>query len=194
MTSRPDEMAAHPTTGLLGAVLVGGLSRRMGRDKALIEIDAVSMARRVANAMTGAGIRRTVAIGPARLAAGLDVVDDRHPGEGPLGAILTALDAAAGHATLVAACDLPWLDSASLRALIDASAQNDTAHVFVGHTDRIEPLCALWRPAGRGRLESAFAAGERAVHRAMADLAVIEVPMRRGALINVNTPDDLRIE
>jgi molybdopterin-guanine dinucleotide biosynthesis protein A len=81
-----------------------------------------------------------------------------------------------------------------LRSLVDASDRDGSAHVFVGRTDRIEPLCALWRPTARVILGAAFAAGERAVHRAMADLEVIEVPMARGALINVNTPDDLRIE
>jgi hypothetical protein len=38
---------------------------------------------------------------------------------------------------------------------------------------------------------AAFTAGERAVHRAAAPLAVCEVPVDRSLLLNVNTEDEL---
>jgi molybdopterin-guanine dinucleotide biosynthesis protein A len=80
--------------GVAGAVLMGGASRRMGRDKALVEVDGLPMASRVAAALTAAGCRSAVAVGGdaavhARL--GLSSVPDRWPGEGPLGAIVTVL-------------------------------------------------------------------------------------------------------
>ena len=175
---------------IVGAILVGGRSWRMGRDKALIEVDGVPMARRVAGALAAAGIGRIVAIGPARLSAGLETVADEHPGEGPLGAILTALHAASPAPVLVVACDLPWLDAASIAALCAAPA----AAVAVARTDRIEPLCALWQPEAEPMLRAAFESGERAVHRALARLAFVEVPLRSGALINVNAPHDLPSE
>ena len=80
-------LGQYPATTLLQA--------RMGRDKALLEIEGIPMARRVAEVMRLAGCIPVFAVGPARLAAGLDVVSDDHPGEGPLGGILTALRAAA---------------------------------------------------------------------------------------------------
>ena len=44
------------TPAFAGAVLCGGRSRRMGRDKALIEIGGVPLAMRVASAVRDAGI------------------------------------------------------------------------------------------------------------------------------------------
>src|SRR5688572_7864759 len=78
------------------AVLCGGVSRRMGTDKALVEIDGTPMAVRVARALTAAGARRVIAVGGdarALASAGLEVVPDLEPGAGPLGGVVTALDA-----------------------------------------------------------------------------------------------------
>ncbi len=95
----------------VGAVLCGGASRRMGRDKALIEVDGVAMARRVADALRAGGCSRVLAIGgeaEALAALGLEPVADRWPGEGPLGGLATALLAADdGDVLVLAPCD--WL-------------------------------------------------------------------------------------
>ena len=164
----------------------------MGRPKSLIEIDGVTMARRVATAMRRSGCVSVVAVGPVALAAGLDHVDDLHPGEGPLGGILTALEAARGVPTLVAACDLPWIDATSLALLIEASGRGED--VVVARSSRLEPLCALWQPSAAAKLQRVFDSGERAVHRAMVMLEVAEVALPDSVLINVNTPNDLPSE
>jgi len=104
-----------------GAVLTGGTSRRMGRDKATLEIDGVAMARRVADALIAAGCAPVVAVGgdATRLGAiGIPVVDDDWPGEGPLGGIITALRHSERAAVVVAACDLPWLDAPTIERLV----------------------------------------------------------------------------
>ena len=46
-------------------------------------------------------------------------------------------------------------------------------------TDRREPLCAAWRRPVPAPLVEAFAAGERAVHRALELVDVVEVPVGR---------------
>ncbi len=114
--------------GASGAVLCGGRSTRMGRDKAMVEVDGVPMAGRVAAALRAAGCHPVLAIGgdaPALAAIGLDAVADDHPGEGPLGGILTALRCfepmpASAQAVVIVSCDVPWLTPAVVRALVDA--------------------------------------------------------------------------
>jgi molybdopterin-guanine dinucleotide biosynthesis protein A len=181
-----------------GAVLVGGRSTRMGRDKALIEIGGIPMARRVADAMGAAGCDPVFAVGPANLAAGLDVVIDEFPGDGPLGGILTALHAATPSPVLVMACDLPWVDAATIAVVLAAVERGRAAgappHVFMAHADRREPLCAVWMPSATVELQRSFDAGERAVHRVAAQLGVRDVPVPGRGLINVNAPDDLPSE
>ena len=70
---------------LTGAVLTGGASRRMGRNKALVEVGGTPMALLVADTLSAAGCEPVVLVGgdPARLAAlGLRVVPDGPPARG----------------------------------------------------------------------------------------------------------------
>ena len=188
---------------LVGAVLTGGSSRRMGRDKALIQIEGVRMVDRVAAALAAAGCSNVVAVGPRQLAGDLAHIDDLYPGEGPLGGVLTAMGSMASMGSMgswlcVVACDLPWLDVDSIAALHRAAASAAAAgqnaaevDVVVARTDRIEPLCALWNPSCRDAVQQAFDSGERSLLEVFKMLNVIEVPVHPLALRNVNTPEDL---
>lgn len=186
----PDPGARAATAG---AVLTGGASRRMGRDKAFVEVDGIAMVRRVAAALDGAGCAPLVAIGgdATRLAlAGLECVPDRWPGEGPLGGIVTAL-AATRCDTVVVATDLPFLDDDTIRALRAAANADSAADVVIARSARDEPLCGLWRVRCAEHLEACFDAGERSVHRAIEGLVVQRIPVAETAVRNVNHPRDL---
>ena len=176
-------------TGVFGAVLCGGPSSRMGVDKATIPVDGVAMARRVADALIAAGCSPVSAIGgdPAELdRLGLDCVIDQHPGDGPLGGILTALAVQAPVA--VVACDLPGLSAATVKSLLDALGDHDAAIAF---SDRAEPLCAVWSDRAVPVLRARFQAGERTMHRAIDGLDIAWVTVAPTDLHNINTPGDL---
>ena len=180
-----------------GAVLTGGASSRMGRDKALLEVGGTALARTVAGALTVAGADRVVAVGGdrARLAAlGLEVVADLHPGEGPLGGILTALDAADTDVVVVLACDLPGADGPAVAAVVDALVRAPAAAVaWPVVAGRHHVLHAAWR-AGLAApvLRAAFAAGERSPRRAADRLARASVTTVAERVVrNANRPGDL---
>ena len=176
-------------TSVFGAVLCGGASSRMGIDKATIPVGGVAMARRVADALVAAGCSPVSAIGgdAAELVRlGLDCVVDQHPGDGPLGGIITAL---ALHApAAVMACDMPGLSAATVKSLLDAIRDHDAAIAF---SDRAEPLCAVWSDRAVPVLRARFQAGERAMHRAIDGLDVAWVTVAPTDLHNINTPRDL---
>ena len=184
---------------LIGAVLTGGSSRRMGRTKALIEIDGVPMAGRVATALRDAGCVRVFAYGgdPDRLAPlGLAVLPDRHPGTGPLGAVLGLLALfAQGHsdaAVFVAACDLPSLTGSVLAPMVEVARTQPDVDVVVARTSQIEPTCAIWRASAAEELHRLHELGERALHVAIERLHSVPVDVDAAALANINTPEELR--
>jgi molybdopterin-guanine dinucleotide biosynthesis protein A len=172
---------------LAGAVLVGGRSTRMGRDKALVEVEGVAMAERVARVIDAIGARPVVLVGGAERPIGRPWVADLYPGEGPLGGIITALTEVDAERVAVLACDLPWIDQATLEALVDEAGDADVVCAF---TDRRQPLCAIWRSRVLPTLRRAFTAGERSMQRlpgvGWADVTVASEP-----LTNINTPADL---
>jgi molybdopterin-guanine dinucleotide biosynthesis protein A len=189
-------MTAPARLGAAGAVLAGGRSRRMGRDKALVPVaDGRPLALVAADALLAAGAGPVVAIGgPLALRDhGLAVVDDLHPGEGPLGGLLTALAALERPVVAVLTCDLPAITAAEVTALVAALARAPGAHAAVAVLDgRRQYLTAAYRRAAAGPLATAFAAGERSASRAAATLHVVEVHgLDAGHLTDADTPEEL---
>jgi molybdopterin-guanine dinucleotide biosynthesis protein A len=179
-------------SGFAAAILAGGASRRMGCDKALVAVDGEAMAARVGRVLDEAGASEVVMVGgPARPLPWRHVAD-LHPGDGPLGGLLSALAALEHELILVTACDLPWLDVVTVRAVVDALGADGGIDVAMARTERPEPLCAAWRrTTTEPVLAASFARGERAIHRALDGLRRVDVPVRADVLRNVNTPEDL---
>jgi molybdopterin-guanine dinucleotide biosynthesis protein A len=163
-----------------GAVLTGGASRRMGRNKSEIEVDGVAMAVRVAQALLDAGAATVGRIG--------DEVPDLHPGEGPLGGALTALAWSDAPITVVAPCDLVAPDPAAFRSLVDALLAGEHL-VAVASPD--QPLPLALRAAVAAGLAERFGAGERSLRSALAALPTTTAALPPGALADADTPEEL---
>lgn len=155
---------ATPTSA---AVLAGGMSRRMGQDKALlalrpgdpplaqIVIDRVGA---VADEVFVVSARR-----PGYERFGVPVVEDRHPGAGVLGGIATALATAAHEHCLVVACDLPFLRPDLLRWMADQPRTYDVLVPRVAGRSRqgdgfvMQTLHAIYGRGCREPIERAIA-------------------------------------
>lgn len=174
------------------AVLVGGDSSRMGTDKATFVIDGVAMADRVVAAAREAGAAEVLLVGgPQARAKKLsgEWKKDLHPGEGPLGGVITALKASSNDSVVVLSCDMPFVTAAVIRSLVSALPD---AQATVGRTDRLNWLCAAWSKSEcLTTLQGVWKRNERAVHRAAVLLDVAEVPVPAVAVRNINSPEDL---
>ena len=188
---------ARPTFALL---LAGGESRRMGRDKAAIEIEGETMLARTARLAADACDDVFVSVRSAGAVDALrrqwPVIEDAPDGSGPLAGILGALRARPDVDWLVLACDLPKLDAATLAALLSAAKAAPDALAVAMQSERDgtpEPLCAVWRPALVERIERQLAEDRRCPRRCLIEAAVPLVPpVTKGALANMNAPEDLR--
>ena len=134
----------------------------MGQDKSLLRVDGRALTSVVGAALREAGATEVLAVGgDLQSLASLPEIDraleDEFPGEGPLGGIITALDAAANDFVVILACDTPRLDSATPKLLIEGlstSPVNAVAYAVV--EGRAQPLTAAWnRPVALPALRRA---------------------------------------
>jgi molybdopterin-guanine dinucleotide biosynthesis protein A len=186
---------------LAGAVLTGGSSTRMGADKAMVEVDGVAMAARVANALRAAGCAPVALVGGdletlGRL--GETVIADAYPGAGPVGGIITAIRTLGGRAdgVVIASCDLAFLGSEHVITLTSGfeTLFASGCDVVVARTEpgaQVQPLCAVWRPSALERIEAVFDAGKRSVFGVLDVLDVADIAVPAGGLRNMNSPSDL---
>lgn len=181
-----------------GYVLCGGASRRMGRDKALVLIDGVAMARRVADVLGAAGAARVVAVGgdaPALRDLGLDARPDRWPGEGPLGGLVTALedpDPDASAVAVVLSCDLTDPDPAAVERLVRVRAGQDSDATVPVVACRHQWLHAAWHRRVAGVLADVFEAGERSLAGAALSLRVATIDdLAPASVHDADRPEDL---
>jgi molybdopterin-guanine dinucleotide biosynthesis protein A len=179
-----------------GAVLTGGRSTRMGTDKALLTMDGVAMAVRVAHVLAAAGAAEVRCIGgdaDELGALGLTVVADEHPGEGPLGGLLTALGATRLPYVVVAPCDLVAPDPGVAQAVLEALVVSPGAEAAIPVVGGVrQPLDGAYRRSCLPALRAAFDRGERSVKRALEVLTLVEVTtVEAAALADADTPEDL---
>jgi molybdenum cofactor guanylyltransferase len=150
-------------------VLAGGGSTRFGRDKALAEFAGEPMLARMMELMRSVTQSvKVVAVAGKYDHIGAEILEDRWPGEGPLGGIVTALrnteqQDAACEWNLIVSCDMPFLTADWMHFLAERGAKS-SAQVVVPHSEHgPEPLCACWRTDAVETLQSAFERGVRKV-------------------------------
>ncbi len=180
------------------AIMAGGKSRRMGQDKAWIELDGEPLIRRVANVLAQVADEViVVANDPKYRSLGLRVVPDRYPDGGALGGIATGVSAATFDRVLVAACDMPFLLAEVWRVLLDHRYEADVVIPKIG--GELETLHALYTRACVAPMERALAAGKMRVISFFDEVRVQPIEERElrvadptlRSFTNVNTPEEL---
>ena len=191
-------------TFVTGVVLAGGASRRLAQDKAGLRLAATgpTLLQRAVSTLEAVSDAVFVVAPADRQYELHDAarLGDRWPGAGPLGGILTALEAIRQGTVLVLACDYPFVSTAVVKALLDhrpdcpsvvaceaQSLGGSRIHPLVGRYD-----AGYWLP----RFRDAFDAGDRSMRQALehgviCELTVAEEVGGPNALLNLNTAVDL---
>ncbi len=180
-----------------GLVLAGGQSRRMGRDKALLDRGGQSQLAFAVELLSDC-------VGRVFVSTRADQADDAERGQfeqvvdryddlGPLAGILSAMEEHPDVDWLVAACDLPNIDARTILYLLD---HRTTRKPFVAYASSYnglpEPLCALYGEGSETVLRESVKEGIICPRKIMirSDTLLLDQP-DPNALDNINTPDDL---
>jgi len=186
--------------GLSAFVLAGGRSSRMGTDKAFLEFEGQTLLARAVKLLRALTEQVHIVGAASKFATHGLVIEDIYPDCGPLGGIQAALFAAATELNLILAVDLPFVNEALLRFIVEQACLTDAVVTVPRIAGGYQPLCAVYRrafaplalaalEAGRNKIDALFAATTTRI--------LEEAELRRFAFCaamfeNLNTPEDLR--
>ncbi len=183
---------------LTAFVLAGGRSSRMGADKALLSIDSQTLLQRALQ--TAAAVTENVYIVGARerYASFGEVIEDIHPGCGPLGGIHAALTATGTDLNLILSVDMPLMTREFLSWLVQQAGQTKELIVVPNAAGGLQPLCATYHRtvaeiAGRALLEGDYKVGHlfaRAPTHIIAEEEIIAAGFSPEIFQNINTPEE----
>jgi molybdopterin-guanine dinucleotide biosynthesis protein A len=184
---------------ITGVILVGGKSRRMGRDKAFLELAGKTLFERVLE-LFRKNFERILLVGnhTDRFSAyGLPAVSDIYAGSS-LGGIYTGLFNANTEYIFVASCDLPFPNGEVLRYLCDMRDGYDA--VVTTTAEGYEPLFALYAKSCLEPIKSLIEKGDFCAYAYFPQVKVKYVPYEevahldrdKNAFVNVNTPDEFK--
>ncbi|MDR1297049.1 MAG: molybdenum cofactor guanylyltransferase [Deltaproteobacteria bacterium] len=184
------------------AILCGGLSRRMGSDKAFLRLaDGRYLLSVLADELAALfGRVALITNDPAKF---LEVdelsrhrrVGDLYPLIGPAGAILTALSVLPNPAVFVMACDMPRIDPSLIRDMAGLMEERSADIVLPRREGRFEPLFAFYGQNARDPLEATIEAGRLAIREIFPLVNTVYLdlePAGKTLLANVNTPLEAR--
>jgi molybdopterin-guanine dinucleotide biosynthesis protein A len=183
------------TVKLTGLVLAGGKSERMGTDKCMLNWHGKEQCYYLADLLQQTCTETFISCRPEQ-ARMFDpvyaVLPDNFTNIGPLGGILTALQAHKNGAVLAIACDLPLLNPGTIRFLVDHRNPLTQATAFINPADGLpEPMITIWEPAISTALQAAVAAGNYGLRKILLANAITLVhPPHPEALLNANTPEE----
>jgi molybdopterin-guanine dinucleotide biosynthesis protein A len=183
---------------VFGLVLAGGKSRRMGRDKALLDHNGQSQLAYVAGVMAACVEKVFVSTRPDQIddeeRAQFEQIVDRYEDLGPVAGILSALEERPEVDWLVAACDLPNINEQTIRFLLEHRVGEQPFTAFVSSYDGLpEPLCAIYHMGCEAIVRQFVDDGVNCPRKILirSETRLLEQPHPE-ALDNVNTPDDLQ--
>lgn len=183
---------------LAAAVLVGGRSRRMGTNKALIRLrDGGPTVVESVIATLLQVVDDVMLVGCSEISSpGTRKVSDLVAEAGVLGGIHGALRASNASHVLVVGCDMPFLNVDVLRFMIDETGDSDV--VVLGH-DQPQPLHSIYGRACLPMIERQMGMGdfkasgwfEQAVMRSISPAELRRFDPEMLSSFNMNTPEDL---
>jgi molybdopterin-guanine dinucleotide biosynthesis protein A len=186
----------NPAARWHGLVLAGGRSRRMGRDKALLELGGEPLWRRQAGALRAAGAEEVwLALRPGQdpYPGASAWLRDSRAGCGPLAALHAALARRRGGWLLVLPVDMPATGPAWF-ARLRAHCRPGSGAAY-RTPDGFEPLAAIYPPEALGEAAARLGRGERTLQPLVRALAAAGrmtlLPLaaaERGRAANWNDP------
>lgn len=181
-------------------ILAGGKSSRMGTDKAFLEWEGVTLIERALQSARSITPQVMIVGSREKFEKFAPVIEDKYPDRGPLGGIHAALAASPARQNSILAVDMPLVPATFLSYLLEQAMASPTSWVVIPRSSqRLQPLCAVYRREFGGVAENALLAGrnridvlfDRVPMRVIEESELKEAGFSPSIFRNLNTPEEL---
>ena len=180
------------------SILAGGMSRRMGFNKAFIKVGGQFIIERSLKTLRSVFDEVNIIADDTALYGGLGAVvwPDEIKGAGSLGGVYTALLHSTGGRVFVTACDMPAIEAASVRRTVVLFTAGDAAVPFIG--GKYHPMHAVYSKSCIKPIEEMIRAGDLRINSLLDRITVQRLTEEdygkvaiAASVTNINTQEDL---
>jgi len=184
-----------PPHRTMGAILAGGQSRRMGRNKAFLEFQGMTLIQRIADTMKEVFEDVRMVGGNPDSTLPLPFLPDIRTNAGPLGGIHAALLSASAESVFVISCDMPLVSSHLIRYVMDSA--DSSRCTVVSDDGQIQPLCGVYPASLADLVERQIETGDLRMKRLLERANATILPLSSSLhwyspilLKNINDPKE----
>lgn len=190
---------------MLGIILCGGQSQRMGSDKGLLKQEEKSWAKIAVDKMAAMNIPVKISVNKNQFAAYAEIFSandlimdsDTLSVNGPVLASLSCHLAFPAEDIFLLACDMPLMETSILSSLYK-NYQQQEAHVYIFTNEgEAEPLCGIYTAKGLSLILTMLYKGQLVKHSMkfmLEHLTVTKMPLKENEkkyFRNFNTPAEI---
>lgn len=174
-------------------ILCGGQSRRMGSDKALLELEGESLLKFQIEKTKPYFEEIVLLSGSNNYPLKLRQLPDKIENSGPLAGLLEALkdSRSKGHKyAAIVPVDLPNLRLATIKKISEWSSESTFDASIIGSGEDLQPLAGIYKSELADIVESYLKTGNRMVFGILNRIRFSKIEADPKELINLNTPGD----
>jgi molybdopterin-guanine dinucleotide biosynthesis protein A/nucleoside-triphosphatase THEP1 len=193
-----DSHVKSSSSTVVGLILCGGKSSRMGRDKALVDYHAMPQYRFVLNQLNNVGIDTLISCRSDQSDLFNDyknlVIDDGcFLDAGPLSGLLSAFKGNLNCSILALGCDYPMLAEDHIKMLLSFKDFHFPAVSFVRKSlpNMFEPLVTLYHSSCRDLLIKYYEDGNRSLNKFLSSINTLKIEVVEDAFLkSFDSPED----
>ena len=184
-------------------ILAGGLSSRMGTNKALLQIGGKTLIQIFVDLLDSLFMEVVISSNEPQLFQFINkkLIKDLTPGRGPLGGIHSTLQSTKNEKNFLISCDMPFINKEIINYKCDY--KSDKMIILPKADGRIQPLCGIYSKKALPEVESLLKESNQkdsslkgSIYELLnrVDTEIIDVTSMNfyhpDLFFNINTPDD----
>lgn len=180
---------------IVGLILAGGNSERMGRDKSKLDFGGKSLLQRIINEHRKI-VDQVYVIGKNEYEVENAVgIPDSVENIGPIGGLFTGMNHIKADWYLISPCDMPFLKYIDLQKIIDTSEENNCDAVVANSDNGIESLVAIYNKSILSLMEENINKGKLAIRGLFEQIQIKYLHFNgkifeKDPFFNINYPED----